>query len=55
MVGGADALSALQSAAVTTGLPFTLILLLMCYSVLKGLHHEHKLLKLKDAEAATSG
>ena len=53
MVGGADALSALQSAAVTTGLPFTLILLLMCYSVLKGLHHEYKLLKLKDAEAAT--
>ncbi|MES1942263.1 High-affinity choline uptake protein BetT [Salinisphaera sp. T5B8] len=53
MVGGSDALEALQSAAVTTGLPFTLILLLMCYSVLKGLNHEYKLLKLKDAETAT--
>ncbi|MBY4678383.1 BCCT family transporter [Marinobacterium arenosum] len=38
--GGAEALSALQAGAVTTGLPFTVILLLMCVSLYKGLKHE---------------
>lgn len=38
--GGAEALSALQAGAVTTGLPFTIILLLMCVSVYKGLRSE---------------
>lgn len=52
VVGGADALSALQAASVTTGLPFTLVLLLMCYSLLKGIRHEYTLLKLQDREAA---
>lgn len=46
-VGGADALTALQAGAVTTGLPFTIVLLLMCVSVAKGLHHELKLLALQ--------
>lgn len=46
-VGGADALSALQAGAVTTGLPFTIVLLLMCVALAKGLTHEHRLLKLK--------
>lgn len=53
IVGGSDALSALQAAAVTTGLPFTIVLLLMCVSLAKGLHHELKLLRL-DAAPATS-
>ena len=43
-VGGSDALSALQAGAVSVGLPFTILLLLMCYSLFKGLHHERRLL-----------
>ncbi|MFT5578229.1 MAG: BCCT family betaine/carnitine transporter [Paraglaciecola psychrophila] len=35
--GGKEALSALQAGAVATGLPFTLILLLMCFSLYRGL------------------
>ncbi len=46
-VGGDDALSALQSGAVTTGLPFAIILLLMCISLYKGLHHEQRLLEAR--------
>ncbi|MDO6561937.1 BCCT family transporter [Amphritea sp. 1_MG-2023] len=38
--GGAEALKALQAGAVTTGLPFTAILLLMCFSIYKGLKTE---------------
>ena len=38
--GGSTALSALQAGAVATGLPFTLVLLLMCFSLYKGLHKE---------------
>ncbi|WP_423823713.1 BCCT family transporter [Salinisphaera sp. SPP-AMP-43] len=52
LVGGDDALSALQAASVTTGLPFTIVLLLMCYSLLKGINHEYKLLKLLDKQEA---
>ena len=35
--GGKEALSALQAGAIATGLPFTLILLLMCFSLYRGL------------------
>ena len=38
LIGGG--LSALQTASVTTGLPFALILLIMCYSLYKGLQEE---------------
>jgi len=38
--GGAEALKALQAGAITTGLPFTIILLLMCISIYKGLKTE---------------
>lgn len=38
--GGGDALGALQAAAITAGLPFTLVLIVMCVSLYKGLHHE---------------
>jgi len=41
-VGGADALSALQAGSITTALPFTIILLIMCYSLYRGLHSELK-------------
>ena len=38
--GGSDALGALQAAAITVGLPFTLVLLTMCVSLFMGLKHE---------------
>jgi BCCT family betaine/carnitine transporter len=38
--GGADALGALQAAAITVGLPFTLVLLAMCVALYMGLRHE---------------
>ncbi len=39
--GGADALGALQAAAITVGLPFTLVLIAMCLSLYLGLRHEY--------------
>ncbi|MGB0749603.1 MAG: BCCT family transporter [Magnetospiraceae bacterium] len=38
--GGADALTALQAAAITVGLPFTLVLIAMCLCLYLGLRHE---------------
>ena len=38
--GGSTALSALQAGAVATGLPFTLVLLVGCYAIIKGLMSE---------------
>ena len=46
-VGGAAALNALQAGAVSTGLPFAFVLVLMCVSLIKGLHHERQLLRLQ--------
>jgi len=43
-VGGEQALNALQAGALSVGLPFTLVLLVMTYSLFKGLHHERRLL-----------
>lgn len=40
--GGADALGALQAAAITVGLPFTVVLIAMCVSLYMGLAHERK-------------
>lgn len=37
LVGGAEAVGALQAMTVSTGLPFTVVLLLMCYSTWRGL------------------
>src|SRR5690554_2232052 len=42
--GGAGALGAIQATAVSAGLPFTVILLVMTWGLLKGLTHERKLL-----------
>lgn len=53
LIGGG--LSALQTAAITTGLPFTVILLLMCYSLHKGLSGEHnRLLRSKEERTRES-
>jgi len=40
--GGADALGALQAAAITVGLPFTLVLLAMCVALYMELRHEQR-------------
>jgi len=47
LVGGG--LNALQTAAITTGLPFTFILLLACYSIYKGVNSEFIALKYSQA------
>ncbi len=41
-IGGTEAIQALQAGAISTGLPFTIILLLMCVSLLLGLRTEPK-------------
>ena len=54
LLGGG--LSALQTAAISAGLPFAVVLLVMCYSIYKGLHYEHAVVnekrKLIEAETA---
>lgn len=40
LIGGG--LGALQAGAISTGLPFTIVLLVMCYSLQQGLQREHK-------------
>lgn len=40
LVGGG--LGALQAGAISTGLPFTIVLLVMCYSLRQGLQQEHE-------------
>lgn len=56
LLGGG--LSALQTASITTGLPFAVVLLIMCYSIYKGLTFEHGAVlesaRLRAAEAAAS-
>jgi BCCT family betaine/carnitine transporter len=40
LIGGG--LAALQSAVISTGLPFTLVLLVMCYAIWRGLAAEKR-------------
>jgi len=52
--GGEQGLTALQTAAITTGLPFAFLLLIMCFSLNRGLGRELQELEmaeLRDAEA----
>ncbi|MBB3191248.1 BCCT family transporter [Halomonas cerina] len=44
--GGSEALTALQAGAVATGLPFTIVLLVMCVGLVKSLREEHRMLRL---------
>ncbi|MFB6092721.1 MAG: BCCT family transporter [Haloquadratum sp.] len=46
LIGGG--LTALQTAAITTGLPFAVILCLMCYTVYLGLDNEHEILESEE-------
>lgn len=43
--GGAGALGAMQAGTIASGLPFTFVLLICCYSLFKGLMSEHRLLE----------
>jgi betaine/carnitine transporter, BCCT family len=53
--GGADALGALQAAAITVGLPFTVVLLVMCVGLYMGLSHEWRFVQGPGARAASGG
>ena len=46
LIGGG--LTALQTAAISTGLPFSVILLLMCYTVYLGLDNEYQILESEE-------
>jgi len=48
LVGGG--LQALQTASIVTGLPFALILIVMCYSLYKGLNEDLEKLRKKDSQ-----
>jgi choline/glycine/proline betaine transport protein len=48
LIGGG--LEALQTATIVTGLPFALILLVMCYSLYKGLKEDYIKLEKKKSE-----
>lgn len=43
--GGSEALGAIQATAITIGLPFTLLMLIMCIGLWKGLHSDMHLYK----------
>lgn len=43
LVGGTAALKALQTASIAAAFPFMLIMLVMCYSIIKALREDHKL------------
>ncbi len=48
LIGGG--LGALQAGAISTGLPFVIVLLIMCYSLQKGLSREHRDLMRMDKD-----
>mgnify|MGYP000867374029 FL=1 len=41
-IGGTEAIQALQAGAISTGLPFTIVLLIMCVSLMMGLRTERR-------------
>ncbi|MGB0514778.1 MAG: BCCT family transporter, partial [Wenzhouxiangellaceae bacterium] len=47
-IGGNAVLQALQAGAVSTGLPFTVVLLVMCVSLARGLIHERELARYSE-------
>ncbi|WP_069129935.1 BCCT family transporter [Rhodohalobacter halophilus] len=48
LIGGG--LTALQAGAISTGLPFVIVLLVMCYSLQRGLHKEHQDMMRQDRD-----
>jgi len=53
-IGGTEAIQALQAGAISTGLPFTIILLLMCVSLVMGLRTEVTASSKAHAKAQTT-
>jgi betaine/carnitine transporter, BCCT family len=43
--GGADALGAIQAVAITVGLPFTVVMIVMIISLYLGIHDDYKKMK----------
>jgi choline-glycine betaine transporter len=48
IAGGSQGLNALQAAAISTGLPFAVILIFMMYAIYKGLQTEYQLLESRE-------
>lgn len=44
LAGGTESLSTIQTVAILTALPFSVVILLMCASLFKTLHYEHQLI-----------
>jgi BCCT family betaine/carnitine transporter len=53
--GGAGALGAVQAGTIASGLPFTFVLLVCCYSLFKGLVSEHRALASFEIKAEATG
>ena len=45
--GGKEALNALQAGAIATGLPFTVVLLFMCFCLYRGLSEDRRSLSIQ--------
>ena len=43
VIGGSESLSAIQTVAILTALPFSIVIVLMCISLYKALSVEHRL------------
>ncbi|MDA8226137.1 MAG: BCCT family transporter, partial [Desulfitobacterium hafniense] len=53
LVGGTAALKALQTASIAAAFPFMLIMLVMCYSIYKGLNEDQQLGKQSEQRKST--
>ena len=51
-LSGGDSLSALQTASVTSGLPFCVVLLIMCYTLYKALNEEDMVTAMRAEDSA---
>jgi len=54
VAGGAEALNALQAAAISTGLPFAFILVFMMYAIKRGLETEYDVLESEEFQERVS-
>jgi len=54
IAGGSEGLNALQAAAISTGLPFAVVLLFMMYAIYKGLETEYQVLESREFQQRVS-
>jgi choline/carnitine/betaine transport len=54
IAGGSEGLNALQAAAISTGLPFAVILIFMMYAIYKGLQTEYQVLESREFQQRVS-